>query len=149
MDTTLLSAISAVLGSLVGGTATAATTWLSQKTLTKRELMRDEMRKREALYGDFIGECAKLLMDALGHTLEKPETLLAAYALLNRIRLSSSPAVLAEAEKLLKQITGQYFAANLSVEDLRRQLEHAEEVDPLKGFGAACRAEIESMRRGL
>jgi hypothetical protein len=31
----------------------------------------------------------------------------------------------------------------------RRQLERAEEIDPLKGFGAACRAELESMRRRL
>ena len=39
-------------------------------------------------------------MDAFTHTLEKPETLLRAYALINRIRLCASPTVLHEAERL-------------------------------------------------
>jgi len=51
------------------------------------------MRKREALYGEFIEECSKLLIDSLMHALNKPETMLSPYALLNRIRLSASDAV--------------------------------------------------------
>jgi hypothetical protein len=43
----------------------------------------------------------RLLVDALTHTLEKPEILLPGYALLNRIRLCASPAVLARGERLL------------------------------------------------
>ena len=63
------------------------------------------MRKREALYGEFIGECARLLVDAFIHTLDQPDKLLPIYALLNRIRLCGSPGVLAEAEHLLRSIT--------------------------------------------
>ena len=103
------------------------------------------MRKREALYGEFIGECAKLLLDAFIHTLDQPDKLLPIYALLNRIRLCGSPAVLAEAEHLLRRITDQYFAANLTVEDLR-ELAGSEEADPLRPFGEACRAELKSIR---
>ena len=102
MDPTLVGAMAGVLGSLVGGSATVATAWLTQKTASKRELAQLEFRKREALYGEFIAECSKLLLDAMAHTLDKPETLLHAYALLNRIRLSASPAVLKEAEHLLR-----------------------------------------------
>ena len=145
MDTPAVIALSSVLGSLVGGSVTATTTWIVQKTLNKRELIREEIRKREALYGDFIGVCAKLLMDAFTHTLEKPETLLPAYELINRIRLSSSKAVLAEAEQLLRRITEQYFSNNLTVEEMRA-LASLEEADPLKAFGEACRAELKSMR---
>jgi hypothetical protein len=147
MDSTLVSAMSGVLGSLVGGSASVATTWIAQKTLNKRELMREQLRAREALYGEFIGECARLFMDAFGHTLEKPEKLLPVYALINRIRLSASPAVLAEAEHLLRRITEQYFSVNLTIEELRK-LALSEDADPLKAFGDACRAELESMRRG-
>jgi hypothetical protein len=100
--------------------ASIATAWLTQRSQNVRELVRDEMHKREALYGEFVGECAKLLMDAFTHTLEKPETLLRAYALINRIRLCASPAVLNEAERLVVRITDQYFASNLAVEELRR-----------------------------
>lgn len=145
MDPALVGATSAVLGSLVGGAASVATTWMAQRTVSKRELAREEMRKRETLYGEFIGECARLLMDALGHSLEKPETLLPAYALANRIRLCASPAVLGQAEQLLRRITDQYFEPNLTLEQLH-QITRSDDADPLKPFGAACRAELESMR---
>lgn len=145
MDTPAVIALSSVLGSLVGGSVTATTTWIVQKTLNKRELIRAEISKREALYGDFIGVCAKLLMDAFTHTLEKPETLLPAYELINRIRLSGSKAVLAEAEQLLRRITEQYFSSNLTVEEMR-ELTSLEDADPLKAFGEACRAELKAMR---
>ena len=145
MDTTLVSAMSGVLGSLVGGSASVATTWVTQRTLTRRDLIREELRKRETLYGEFIGECAKLFVNACTHSLDKPETLLPVYALVNRIRLSASDPVLAEAEHLLTRITEQYFAAHLSVEEMR-ELVRSENADPLAAFGEACRVELKSMR---
>ena len=148
MDTTLITAMSGVLGSLVGGSATVATAWISQKTTGRREVLRAEVRKREALYGEFIGECAKLLMDAFDHTLDKPQTLLPGYALLNRIRLCASRDVVGEAERLVERITDQYFSQNYTVQELR-QLAHAHDADPMKAFGEACRAELKSMRAGL
>ena len=148
MDTALVGAMSAVMGSLVGGSASVATTWMAQKTLNRREVLREELRKREALYGEFIGECAKLFMDAFTHTLEKPETLLPVFALINRIRLCSSRKVLAEAERLLGRLTDQYFANNMTVEELRK-LAHTEQADPLSAFGEACRAELKSLRAGM
>lgn len=148
MDTALVGAMSAVLGSLVGGSASVATTWMTQRTLNKRELLREELRKREALYGEFIGECAKLFMDAFTHNLDKPETLLPVFALINRIRLCASRKVLAEAERLLGRLTDQYFASNLTVDELRK-LAHAEKADPLSDFGEACRAELKSLRAGM
>jgi hypothetical protein len=148
MDATLTGAMAGVLGSLVGGSATVATAWLTQTTANKRELVQMEFRKREALYGEFIAECSKLLMDAMAHTLDKPETLLNAYALLNRIRLSASPAVLAEAEHLLRYITEQYFSNNLTVEEMR-EIARSEGADPLKPFGEACRVEFASISARL
>ena len=147
MDTATIGALSAVLGSLVGGTATAATTWMSQRALNRSKQVKDEVRRREVLYGEFIGECAKLAVDSLVHSLEKPETLLPAYALLNRIRLCASPAVLAEAENVLKRVTEQYFAKNLPVEQIRH-LALSNHGDPLEAFGQACRAELKATRAG-
>ena len=42
-----VSAIAGVFGSLVGGSATVATAWITQKTLNKRELIGAEIRARE------------------------------------------------------------------------------------------------------
>ena len=146
MDAGFISVTFGLLGSLVGGTATVGTAWIAQKTLNKRELVRDEIRKREALYGEFIAECAKLFMDAFLHTLEKPEILLPVYALINRIRLVASPAVLAQAEQLVERLTDQYFSQNLTVDELRH-MARSHRTDPMHPFGEACRAELESMRR--
>jgi hypothetical protein len=147
MDTNLI-AMSGVLGSLVGGSATVATAWITQKTLTRRELNVRDMRQREKLYGEFIGECAKLLIDAFTHTLDDPQKLLALYALTNRIRLTASQPVLAEAEHLLSHITDQYFSRNLTVHEMR-ELAHSTSADPLRAFGEACRAELKLIRTRL
>lgn len=145
MNTALASALAAVLGSVVGGSATIATAWITQRTQSKRELAREELRKRETLYGEFISECSKLAVDALAHGLEKPEILWTAYALLNRIRLSASQAVLAEAEKVLSQIADQYYSPNISPDEFRA-LVRSREADPLKPFGEACRTELKKLR---
>ena len=145
MDSAIVSAMAGVLGSLVGGSAAVATAWITQKTVSQRELVQEDMRKRETLYGEFIAECAKLLVDAFMHTLDKPDTLLTLYALINRIRLSASQPVLAEAEHLLRRIAEQYFSRNLTLEEMH-DLALSEGADPLKSFGEACRVELKSMR---
>lgn len=145
MDSTLVSAMAGVFGSLAGGSATVAAAWVTQTTLGRREAVRTEVDKRESLYGDFIGECSKLLVDSLSHSLEGPEKLVPAYALLNRIRLSASDAVLTEAEGVLRRITEQYFLPNRPVDELRA-IAHSESFDPLKSFSDACRVELRSTR---
>lgn len=136
------------VGTVMGVCATVAIAWINQKTLNQRELLREEIRTRETLYGEFISECARLLVDAFQHTLDKPEPLLPAYALLNRIRMCASPEVLAAAERLLGRITEQYFSSNLSAQELY-QLARAAKTDPLAQFGEACRAELSSIREAL
>ncbi len=145
MDMTALTALSGVLGTLVGVSATVAIAWITQKTLHRRDLIRDEMRMRETLYGEFIAECARLLVDAFQHSLETPETLVPVYAMVNRIRLRASQDVLAEAERLVGHITEQYFSNNLSMQELR-QLARSGDADALKAFGEACRVELKSIR---
>jgi hypothetical protein len=113
-----------------------------------RELNVADMRMREKLYAEFIGECARLLIDAFTHTLEDPERVMPLYALTNRIRLTASEPVLAEAECLLKRITEQYFSSNLTVEDMR-SLAGSDAADPLRPFGEACRIELKSIRARL
>ena len=46
-------------------------------------MFRSELCKREALHGEFISECSKLLMDALTHTLQDPAQLMSANATTN------------------------------------------------------------------
>jgi len=145
IDTAVLTALSGLAGTLLGGSASVATTWIARKAEGKRELMRDELRKREQLYGEFIGECAKLLMDAFTHTLEKPETLLRVLALINRIRLCAAAEVLAQAERLLRRITEQYLSRNLTMDELR-ELARSDHADLLREFAETCRVELASLQ---
>ena len=149
MDTAIVGAMAGILGSLVGGTTTVATTWVTQRTLSKRELIRAEVDTRQTLYGQFISECSKRLIDSFERTLDNPETLVTAYELLNRIRLCASDAVLAEAERTLNSITEQYFSPNLSIEQLHALVRSSAGADPLRHFGEACRVELKSMRSAL
>ena len=145
MDPAIVSALAAVLGSLAGGSATVAAALVTQRAQGRRELMQAEIHRRQALYGEFLRECSKLLVDAFSHSLEEPQKLVTAYELLNRIRLSASDAVLAEAEGVVRLITDQYFLPNLSIDEIHA-LVKAERADPLKSFGEACRGELKSMQ---
>jgi hypothetical protein len=142
MDTALITALAAVMGSVVGGSATIATAWLSQKTQIKRELALSEVRKREQVYTEFIVECTRLAIDSYTHNLSNPETMLPAFALKNRIRLTSSERVLTAAEHTLKRIIQQYDAKNLTLEELDVVAQSGE--DPLKEFAEACRQELKT-----
>lgn len=146
MDTSFVVALSGVLGSLVGGSATVATAWITQKTLGKHQQIASEIRERETLYAELIHEASRLVVDSFEHTLERPETLLPAYELINRIRLSASDGVLAEAENVLRQITELYFSPNLSVEEVRA-LVRSPTADPVKRFAEACRSELKAIKR--
>ena len=140
MDTTIVTALAGIVGSLCGGSASVATAWVTQKTRNKRERIRAEVKKREALYGEFINECSQRVMDSLARNLDKPETLLSIYVLLNRIRLCASEAVLAQAQEIVRFIMEQYLAPNVSVEELHERV-HNDGIDPLKAFSEACRRE--------
>jgi hypothetical protein len=144
MDTAIVSALAGIFGSLSGGSASVATTWLAHNRRSKREARLAEVAKREALYGEFINECSTRVMDSFERNLDKPETMLSIYALLNRIRLCASEAVLTQAVELVKFIMEQYFSPNVSIEEFHQRV-HDGHIDPLKAFSEACRRELMCM----
>ena len=148
MDTAIISALAGIFGSLSGGSASVATTWIAQNRRGKREARLAELAKREALYGEFINECSTRIMDSLDRNLDKPETLLSIYALLNRIRLCASDAVLTQAMELMQFILEQYFSPKVSIEEFHQQV-HNGHIDPLKAFSEACRRELISIHAKL
>ena len=147
MDPAILSATAAVLGALTGGLASFATAWVSQRVQGKRAAIQVETHKREQLYSDFITECSKLALDALDHSLDRPETLQQAYTLVGRIRLTSCDAVLHAAEAAIQEILATYRAPNLPIEKFR-EITVSTIHDPLKAFSEACRYELQMLREG-
>jgi hypothetical protein len=141
MEPSIITAVAAAGGSLVGASASVITTLISQRTQTSRELTLAKLRERERLYGDFITEASRLAMDAVTHSLDSPEKLVIVYGIIGRIRLASSEEVLAEAEKCCRRIIDLYARPNMTVEQLRAALD-SEDLDLLRPFSSACRAEL-------
>ena len=137
MDTT----IAAAAGSLVGAAATIVTTWITQRTQTVQARREEELRNREALYGEFITEASRLTVEALDHSLERPDTFVKLYGITGRIRLVATDPVLAAADACIRQIIDLYAKPNLTVEQIRRAFER-DRLDPIKDFSVACRKEL-------
>ena len=90
----MITALAAIGGSFVGALGSATGTWITARHQDRRNLLGNQIARREALYSDFIGESARLLLDAMQHNAGDLQKMLPVYALLSRIRLSSSEAVL-------------------------------------------------------
>src|SRR6476659_2094713 len=140
MDSTFIMAVAAACGSLVGAAATIVTTCITQRTQRAHAEREEKLRNREALYGEFITEASRLAVEALGHSLERPDTFVKLYGITGRIRLVASDAVLAAAEACIGQITDLFAKPNLTVEEIRMAFER-DRIDPVKDFSVACRRE--------
>jgi len=108
MNSGLIAGIAAISGSIVGAFGSVVGTWITTRHQDLRDLLAKQIVRREALYSDFITESARLLVDAMEHDTSDPHKLIPAYALLSRIRLSSSSSVLANAEEVIKTIMATY-----------------------------------------
>lgn len=142
-----ITVFAAIFGSLVGALGSSLSTWIIQRHQDRRDLLGKKIFHREQLYSDFISESARLLVDALEHNVSDPKNLIPAYALLSRIRLSSSLDVLAASEEVVRDVIGTYEKPNLTPEQIRFRATNGE--DPLRKFSNICRAELESIQSQL
>jgi hypothetical protein len=146
MDSSLVTATAALLGSLAGASASIFTTWMTQRSQLIRERAVEELRRRELLYEDFIKEASNSVIDALSNSLDRPDKFVKLYANLSCIRLLSSQPVLAAAEACCGRIVDLYSKPNLSVDQIRTSFQ-VDHFDPLREFSAACRAELHAISR--
>ncbi|MGA2030762.1 MAG: hypothetical protein ABSG68_00770 [Thermoguttaceae bacterium] len=144
MNSTVVTAMAAALGSLLGAAASIATTWITQRTQTIRAHSEWTLRERESLYREFITEASRLTVDALAHCLERPDQLMALYGILSRIRLMSGEEVVRQGEACCRRIIELYGRPNLTTDQIRAVAEghDLDGMDPLKEFSTACRKEL-------
>jgi hypothetical protein len=143
----MITALAAIGGSLVGAMGSATATWITARHQDRRNLLGQQIARREALYSDFIGESARLLVDALQNNASDLQKLLPLYALLSRIRLSSSESLLQTAEEVIKTILATYPQPNLTAEQIESHAVNGK--DPLRQFSDICRTELDSLQRQL
>ena len=147
MNAAFIAPLAAIAGSFVGALGSSVATWITARHQDRRDLLGKQIVRREALYSDFISESVRLLVDAMQHNASDLQTLLPIYALISRIRLSSSQPVLHEAEQVINIIVSTYPQPNLTTEQIESRAINGE--DPLKHFSDTCRAELDSLQRQL
>jgi hypothetical protein len=139
-----VSALSAICGALVGASGSAISAWIAERHQDRRDLLARKIFHREQLYSEFITESAKVLVDAAQHTFQDPSRIIPAYALLSRIRLSSSKDVVESAERLVKTVLKAYSEPNLTLEELYSKARKRDD-DPLLEFSNTCRRDLEAL----
>ena len=144
MESTALTATAAALGSLVGAAASIATTWITQRTESRRADSEWKLRERQSLYKKFIAVASRLTVDALAHSLERPNQLMTLYGILSCIRLMSGEEVVRQGEACCHRIIELYGRPNLTTDQIRATVEahDLDGIDPLKEFSTACRNEL-------
>jgi hypothetical protein len=148
MESSIVTTAAALAGSLMGAAASIITTWMTQRTESARSQTETKLRERESLYGKFIAEASRLTVEALSHSLEKPDTFVKLYGILGRIRLIAAGPVLAAAEACVREIMELYAKPNMSIEEIRAAFEQ-EHFDPVKDLSSACRAELLEIAGGF
>jgi len=147
MSSAMIAALAAIAGSIVGALGSGVATWITARHQDHRDLLGRQIARREELYSDFIGESARLLVDAMQNNASDLQKLLPLYALLSRIRLSSSQAVLGKAEQVVEIILNTYPQPNLTIEQIESNAINGR--DLLKPFSDTCRTELDSLQRQL
>jgi hypothetical protein len=145
MDSGMITALAAIFGSIVGALGSAVGTWITQRFQGWRDLLAKQIMRRETLYSDFIAESASLLVDAMETNNLDFQKMIPVYALLSRIRLSSSEPVLQTAEQIIKAIVDTYPQPNLTPEQIESRTINGH--DPLRAFGDRCRVELDWLQR--
>jgi hypothetical protein len=143
-----VTALAAVAGSLMGGLASFATTYFTQRNQAHRDLLSSDVARREELYSQFIKEATNLYVDSLNKTLENPVSLIGIFSLVGRMRLFAGDTVLSAAEKMAEMIVDSYKDPPRTFEDVYK-FARERRIDPLKEFTDACREERKAMLKRL
>ena len=150
MDATLVPTLAALAGSLIGGLTTMATAWLSQRYGARAQRIHGEIAKREALYGAFIDEASKRVIDAIEHEISDADQVVPLFGLFCRIQLVCSTPVLRAAERVIQTTATLYMHPSVKLKDLfTRDSVASPEDDVVAAFSRACREELEGLKRQL
>lgn len=143
MDIAYLSALSALGGSVVGGLISGIATWLSQHEQVMAGKSALDRSRLDDLYRDFLVAASKAYGEALSTNDPKIHDIVDLYAMINRMRILSSPRMVACADKILPAILDTYVAPNKTLRQLHDLMDSGggPALDLLKEFSEIAREE--------
>jgi hypothetical protein len=145
MESSYLPAVAALAGSAIGGLTSFASAWLTQNRQDRARRLSQDKARRQKLYKQFIDEASKLYADAVIHDQVEVSALVSVFALVSRMRILSSSAVVEKAEAVNRMIVDTYFQPNKTFPELRDLL-NAHPIDPLRAFSEECRSELQGLK---
>jgi len=146
MEPGYITAIAALAGAALGGFTSFATSWTTQRAQMNAEQTASSKSRRQKLYKEFIDNAAKMYGDALMHDKLESSGLIELHALVARMRVFSSSAVIEHANRVVRVITETYSQPNKSAMEIEKMIENGS-IDVLRAFSEACRQEFESNLR--
>jgi hypothetical protein len=147
MEISIIPALAGLTGAAIGGLTSAIASWFAQKTQSRVQLLAQKRVPRQELYKEFIETATQCYADALQH--EKPDipALVTLYGKIGRMRVLSSPRVLASAKQIAQKIINMYLEPNKTLLELRDMV-NKNAIDILDNFVEACLAEFRSLHLG-
>jgi hypothetical protein len=145
MNASVISALSALLGAAIGGTASFLASWMTQRMQVQAQWLIQERLRRQELYKEFIEEASKCYIDALQHDKGDIPSLVTLYSKIDRMRVLSAPRVIDSAERIGRKILDTYLEPDKSFLELREMV-NTNSIRIMGDFSQACREELESLR---
>jgi hypothetical protein len=149
IDAPLLSAIAALIGALMGGTASLIAAIYTQRYQDRLQRIAREMTKREMVYADFIMHASKLVLktqvrDKIKLGGDEQQLI----GLINRMRLFAPPDVINEAEVVIRAIVEIALRPSIEPRQLAEEaLSNSRLPDPLLSFSLICRADLDKVHQ--
>jgi hypothetical protein len=145
MDTALISTLSALAGSIVGGVTSGATTWISHQYQAKAGHRLHNLAQRENLYRDFVVAASETYGGSMVNNEPEIHEVIGLYGMISRMRILSDPLVVECAEQTVNSIIDTYFSPKKSLLELRALMERGEAIDPLRRFSEVSRSELSAL----
>ena len=130
MNDSVITAFAALAGAAIGGLMSVVASYLTQRTQGRQQWILQERHRRQELYREFVEEASKCHIHALQHEEADISPLVTMYTKIGRMRVLSSPAVIASAEQVGQQILAAYLEPNKELRDMV----HTGSIDVLHDF---------------
>ena len=148
-DPNMISAVAALGGATIGAALSFLGAWLGQQKEARAQWVGQETLRRRELYKEFIQEASKCYIDALQHDKPDVASLVLLYEKISRMRVISSPQVIAAAEQVLRRIVDALSEPAVPFTTARVQtMLGSGSADVLRNFAESCRAEFDLLRFG-
>ena len=148
-DPAVLSAMSALIGAIVGGGASLAAAIYTQRYQDRLQRIAREITRREIVYAEFITNASKLFLRAQVRdkiTFGGDEQQL--IGLINRMRLFAPPHVIDEADAVIKAIVEIWLKPSVEPRGIAEAaLSNDNLPDPLLSFSLACRDDLDRVHQ--